>query len=194
MIYNIVFKGKKGVYTMKIKMLALLGIFTLLSIICFSKNGFSQETTPAENSQADYFQEKIVAFGLGIGGVASPGMFAGKFNADILIDDMFSIGPYFQTGMKSDYNIFMITLDGKFRYSFEGVPDEIKFLGIVGFGYLLRDMPLFNDHDFTAKAGIGAEYYFTDYVSLGLETSVNITGTDNDRVFANFIVGVHYFI
>jgi len=169
---------------------SIIALFLVLNI----SMGFCQEAPDSGISGLGDISEKEFALGLALGGNASPGMFTLKANADYIFDGLFSLGPFVQFSTGSDRQFFQILFDGKFRFNLPGVPQEIKFMGLAGAGYIFRSQSLFNSHDFVAHGGIGTEYFFMENLSGGVELLASVTSSSIDRFLMSIFAGISYYI
>ena len=177
------------------KRLKTILLVFLSAILLFPTIARSEEIAQAgQRVNVDYLNDKMLALGVGIGGTVSPGLFAVKINADYIFDGIFSIGPYLQGSFGSSDKFFIAMLDGKFRTSIPEIRSEFKALGLIGLGLIYRDLGGIAFTNLTGHIGIGGEYFIMENISVGAEFTANITSTANERFFANFIVGVNYYL
>lgn len=151
------------------------------------------EKTPVVRPR-NYLDGKILSFGASIGGQVEPGMFSAKINADYIFDGIFSLGPSFQGSFGKYGHFLMIFLDGKFRIPVARSLPQLKLDALAGMGYLYRESSGVNFNNFVFHAGMGAEYFVMDSLSLGFEVLSNVTSADTETWFLNLLFGINYYL
>ncbi len=166
-------------------------IILLISLV----PGIALAQSSAAETQPDAGGPFSVQAGLGF--TADPDAFLLNFEGDYRLGDALSAGAMLHLGLDGDFTI--VSPAAYVRYSFDlsemntGLRDLTPFVqGGLGFTYIDIDLPSFappgiddDDIGFMFNFGFGAEYAFTDQISVSSKMLFNILPTEvfNDNFY-----------
>jgi hypothetical protein len=122
--------------------------------------------------------------------MASPGLFGMSGSVELRVDRFFSLGPMLQLGVDSTEQIFVPTLNARFilptsvmRENVSGWP-PLELSLHTGFGVISHNDDGFRRTAVAYQAGLNADYYLMDELTVGLGASVVVTGDSTEKSVA----------
>lgn len=172
-----------------------LKIFMLTVALAWSAGVSAQEervdVTPKSH-------EPVVSARLGIGMTVDPQLLGAVGSIEVQVDRFFSVGPMLLLGYRSSTRLFVPTLAARFILPASVMKEKIsgwpglEFSLHTGFGVMVRDQDTFRFTEFAYQAGLNADWYVMDELTVGLGGSVIVTSSSVETAVGLLYASVAY--
>ena len=132
-------------------------------------------------------RDPIVDARLGVGFMFNPNLVGVNTSIEARLSRFFSLGPMLHAGFDQDQQLFIPTLSARFILPASVIKEKVlgwpnlELSVHTGFGAMYRQVLGFEFWNFAYQAGMNADFYVIDSLTLGLGLSGMVTSASVER-------------